>query len=203
MKILCIGRNYFEHVKELHNPVPTEPIFFLKPETSLLKGNRPFRYPAFSRDVHYETEIVVKISKAGRQIDQEHAPDHYDQIGIGIDFTARDLQQIAKEKGLPWTLSKGFDMAAPLSPFLPKQLFPGIQQIRFHLNLNGKRVQSGNTSDMVFPVDFLISYVSGFMTLKKGDLIFTGTPAGVGPVRPGDRLEAFLEGRLMLKCEVK
>ena len=203
MKIICIGRNYREHARELSNPVPEDPIFFLKPETSLLHHNRPFHYPDFSRDIHYETEIVVKIGKAGKHIDPAFAHTHYDEIGIGIDFTARDLQQKAKEKGLPWTLAKGFDHAAPLSPFLPKTDLPDLNHLHFHLNLNGETVQKGNTGDMIFPVDELISYISRFITLKTGDLLFTGTPAGVGPVRAGDRLEAYIEDKKMLLCVIK
>jgi 2-keto-4-pentenoate hydratase/2-oxohepta-3-ene-1,7-dioic acid hydratase in catechol pathway len=203
MKIICIGRNYREHARELSNPVPEEPIFFLKPSTSLLRRNRPFNYPDFSRDIHYETEIVVKMGRNGKHIDPVNAHEYYEQIGIGIDFTARDLQQKAKEKGLPWALAKGFDHAAPLSSFLPKTTLPGVNYLHFHLNLNGKTVQKGYTGDMIFPVDELISYLSKFMTLKKGDLLFTGTPSGVGPVRKGDLLEAFIEDKKMLWCQVK
>lgn len=203
MKVICIGRNYREHARELSNPVPEDPIFFLKPDTSILLRNRPFTYPDFSREIHYETEIVVKIGKNGKHIDAAHANAYYEEIGIGIDFTARDLQQKAKEKGLPWALAKGFDQAAPLSTFLSKTMLPELNNLNFHLNLNGKTVQNGNTGDMIFPVDELIGYLSKFMTLKKGDLIFTGTPAGVGPVRKGDLLEAFIEDKKMLWCEVK
>ncbi len=203
MKIICIGRNYREHAKELNNPVPENPIFFLKPETALLRGNRPLHYPGFSQDIHYETEIVVKIGKTGKNIALNDAHFYVDQLGIGIDFTARDIQQRAKEKGLPWTLAKGFDGAAPLSRFLPKSTFPELNNIRFHLDRNGETVQRGNTGDMIFPVCELISYISLFMTLKRGDLIFTGTPAGVGPVRKGDCLEAYIEDMRMLRCVIK
>lgn len=203
MKIICIGRNYREHARELSNPVPEDPIFFLKPETSILRSNRPFVYPDFSRDIHYETEIVVKICKKGKNIGIPHASTYYEEIGIGIDFTARDLQQKAKEKGLPWALAKGFDHAAPLSRFLSKATLPRTGDLNFHLDLNGKTVQRGCTADMIFPVDELICYLSKYLTLRKGDLLFTGTPAGVGPVHKGDLLEAFIEDKKMLWCAVK
>ncbi|MBP6978027.1 MAG: fumarylacetoacetate hydrolase family protein [Bacteroidales bacterium] len=203
MKIICIGRNYREHAKELSNPVPENPIFFLKPDTALLRGNRPFYYPDFSQDIHYETEIVVKICKTGKNIDPHEAHLHYDGLGIGIDLTARDLQQKAKEKGLPWTLAKGFDGAAPLSWFLTKKEFADITDIRFHLKKNGVMVQKGNTGEMIFPVCDLIAYISRFITLKPGDLIFTGTPAGVGPIRKGDCLEAYIEEKFMLRCMIR
>ena len=203
MKIICIGRNYREHARELSNPVPEDPVFFFKPDTSILRHNRPFVYPDFSHDIHYETEIVVKICKNGKNIASAHAGAYYEEIGIGIDFTARDLQQKAKEKGLPWALAKGFDHAAPLSPFLPKTILPRVNDLHFHLSLNGNTLQRGCTADMIFPVDELIRYLSKFMTLRKGDLLFTGTPAGVGPVRKGDFLEAFIEDKRMLWCEVK
>ena len=203
MKIICIGRNYREHARELGNPVPEDPIFFLKPDTAILRRNRPFLYPDFSSDIHYETEIVIKISKNGKHIEPAHAHTYYDEIGIGIDFTARDLQQKAREKGLPWALAKGFDHAAPISSFKAKTNLPDLERLHFHLDLNGKTVQHGFTGDMIFPVDTLISYLSRFITLRKGDLVFTGTPSGVGPVSKGDLLEAFIEDKKMLKCEVK
>jgi 2-keto-4-pentenoate hydratase/2-oxohepta-3-ene-1,7-dioic acid hydratase in catechol pathway len=203
MKIICIGRNYMEHAKELNSPVPSEPIFFLKPDSSILRRNRPFYYPEFSHEIHYEAEIVVRICKVGKHIEPKFAPTYYDAVAIGIDFTARDLQQKAKEKGLPWTKSKGFDDAAPISPFIPLSGLPPIDQIGFHLTLNGKVVQQGNTSEMIFPVDLLIADISRFMTLKTGDLIFTGTPSGVGPMKIGDKLEAFIEGKKMLRCVIK
>ncbi|MDD5507019.1 MAG: fumarylacetoacetate hydrolase family protein [Bacteroidales bacterium] len=203
MKIICIGRNYREHARELSNPVPEDPIFFFKPDTSILRRNRPFVYPDFSRDIHYETEIVVKVCRNGKNIGASQAGTYYESIGVGIDFTARDLQQKAKEKGLPWALAKGFDQAAALSPFLPKAILPRVNDLNFHLDLNGNTVQRGCTADMIFSIDELISYLSKFMTLRKGDLLFTGTPAGIGPVRKGDLLEAFIEDRRMLWCEVK
>lgn len=204
MKIICIGRNYTEHARELNNPLPTEPVFFLKPDTALLIRNRPFYYPDFSADIHYETELVLKICKVGKSIPEKYAGDFYDQIGLGIDFTARDLQQKCKEKGLPWEIAKGFDHSAPISPeFLPKESFPDPNNISFHLHLNKTKVQQGNSGDMIFSFEKIISYVSHFITLRTGDLIFTGTPAGVGPVKIGDQLEAFLEGRLMLTCSIK
>ena len=204
MKIICIGRNYVDHAKELNNPVPENPVFFLKPDTALLRRNRPFYYPDFSKDIHYECELVVKINKLGKNIQKKFAHTYYDQIGIGIDFTARDLQSKSKAKGLPWEIAKAFDASAPLSmEFIDKSEFSGIHNIKFHFEKNGETVQEGNSADMIFDIDELIAYVSKFFTLKTGDLIFTGTPAGVGPVQIGDKLEAYIGGRLMLKCEVK
>jgi len=204
MKIICIGRNYVEHARELNNPLPQSPVFFLKPDTALVIRNRPFFYPDFSKDVHYETELVLKICKVGKSIPKKLAGDYYDQVGIGFDFTARDLQQKCKEKGLPWEIAKGFDFSAPISPgFIKKEDLPNLQKINFHLELNGEKVQSGTSSDMIFSFEKIISYVSQFMTLRTGDLIFTGTPAGVGPVKIGDKLEAYLEGKLMLSCSIK
>jgi len=203
MKIICIGRNYVAHAKELNNPLPTKPVFFLKPDTSLIIRNRPFFYPEFSKDVHYEVELVLKISKNGRHIPEKFAATYYDEIGIGIDFTARDLQQQQKEKGLPWEIAKAFDGAAPIGDFLKLDAFPDTSKIQFHLLKNDEKVQDGNSELMIFSFDKIISYVSQFITLKMGDLIFTGTPAGVGPVKIGDRLEAFIEGQKMLKCDIK
>lgn len=204
MKIICIGRNYVEHARELNNPLPQSPVFFLKPDTALVIRNRPFYYPDFSKDVHYETELVLKICKVGKSIPEKYAGDYYNQVGIGFDFTARDLQQKCKEKGLPWEIAKGFDYSAPISPeFIKKEDLANPQQINFHLELNGEKVQTGNSSDMIFSFEKIISYVSQFMTLRTGDLIFTGTPAGVGPVKIGDKLAAYLEGKLMLSCKIK
>jgi acylpyruvate hydrolase len=203
MKVICIGRNYLDHVKELNSPLPSEPVFFLKPDTSILTRNRPFYYPDFSNEIHYEAELVMRICKVGKNIQKKFAHTYFDEIGIGIDFTARDLQDNCKKKGLPWLISKGFDNAAPLGKFLPKSSFPDLNNIRFHLELNGAMVQQGNSGDMIFTFDDLISYVSRFITLKMGDLIFTGTPVGVGPVKAGDRLEAFIEGQKLLKCDIK
>ena len=202
MKIFGIGRNYAAHIEELNNQRPNEPVVFLMPETALLLRNRPFYYPAFSQDIHFEVEIVLKISKVGKNIDPAFAHTYYDEIGIGIDFTARDLQQKAKEKGLPWTIAKGFNDAAPLSEFVPKEQFD-LHNLNFSLTQNGTVKQQGNTALMLFDFDYIVSYLSRFFLLKKGDLIFTGTPQGVGPVQIGDRLEAFLEDKKMLHVEIK
>ncbi|MCF8456997.1 MAG: fumarylacetoacetate hydrolase family protein [Bacteroidales bacterium] len=203
MKIICIGRNYIDHAKELNNPVPKKPVFFLKPDTALVKDNKPFFYPDFSEDVHYECEIVVHINRVGKNIAAKFAHRYYDEIGIGIDFTARDLQQECKTKGLPWEVAKAFDNSAPIGKFLPKSRFADINNINFSLDINGKTVQQGNTASMIFKIDELIAYTSRFMTLKMGDLLFTGTPAGVGPVKIGDRLIASMEGEELLNFMVK
>jgi acylpyruvate hydrolase len=204
LKIICIGRNYVEHALELNNPLPQNPVFFLKPDTALVIRNRPFYYPDFSTDIHYETELVLKICKVGKSIPEKFAGDYFDQIGLGFDFTARDLQQKCKEKGLPWEIAKGFDYSAPISQeFIAKETITDLKNISFHLELNGNKVQEGHSGDMIFSFEKVIAYVSKFMTLRTGDLIFTGTPAGVGPVKIGDKLEAYLEGKLMLTCHIK
>lgn len=204
MKIICIGRNYIDHAKELNNPVPSEPVFFLKPDTALLRNNAPFFYPAFSKDVHYEVELVIKISKVGRSIGEKFASRYYSEVGLGIDFTARDLQQRCKERGLPWEMAKAFDFSAPLSSaFLPIDNFESVSSIPFSLLKNGDVVQQGNSSEMIFSVDRIISYVSQFFTLKIGDLIYTGTPAGVGPVQINDRLQGYIGDTLMFDFDVK
>lgn len=203
MKIICIGRNYTEHIKELSSPVPSDPIFFLKPDTSLLIRNRPFYLPDFSKEIHYEVELVIKICKVGKNIQKKYAHTYFDEIGIGLDFTARDLQNISKQQGLPWLIAKGFDNAAPIGKFLPKTHFPVLENINFHLVLNGITVQQANSNEMIFSFEDIISYISRFITLKTGDLIFTGTPAGVGPVKQGDLLEAYIENERLLKCDVK
>jgi len=204
MKIICIGRNYVEHAKELNNPLPTEPVFFLKPDTALLLKNRPFYYPEFSDNIHYEAEIVLKISKVGKYIDERFADTYYNEIGIGIDFTARDLQKKAKEKGLPWEKAKAFDFSAPLSDrFFHKKDLDDTGNISFTLLKNGQEVQKGNTANMIFSFRQIISYVSRFITLRTGDLIFTGTPEGVGPVKVGDVLEAYIGSERMLRCEIR
>jgi acylpyruvate hydrolase len=203
MKIICIGRNYTEHAKELNNAVPTEPVFFLKPDSALLIRNRPFFYPEFTEDLHYECELVMRINKLGRHISEKFANTYYDAIGLGIDFTARDLQQKAKEKGLPWEKAKAFDQSAPVSPFIPKGELGDLHNIAFHLQKNGQTVQTGNSGDMIFSFDTIVSYVSGFITLRTGDYIFTGTPAGVGPVLIGDKLEGYIEDRRMFSFSIK
>ena len=202
MKIICIGRNYIDHAKELKNPVPEKPIFFLKPETSLLLKNRPFYYPDFSKEIHYETEIVIKINRLGKHIEEQFAHRYYSEIGLGIDFTARDLQRECKAKGHPWEIAKAFEHSAPISEnFINKEDLP--ENINFRLEFNGKIVQNGNTKDMIFSVDKIISYVSHFFTLKIGDLIFTGTPAGVGEIKIGDNLKGYIEDKLMFDFDIK
>ncbi|MCC8408894.1 fumarylacetoacetate hydrolase family protein [Mucilaginibacter sp. UR6-1] len=203
MKIIAIGRNYAEHAKELNNPVPTTPVIFMKPDTALLKENKPFYYPEFSTDVHYEAELVLKICKEGKHISEKFAANYYDEIGLGIDFTARDIQARHKEKGLPWELAKSFDGSAPISSFLPKSQFADMYNINFSLNINGEKRQAGNTKDLLFSFERIIAFVSQYITLKKGDLIFTGTPEGVGPVAIGDHLEGFVENDKMLDFYVK
>ncbi len=203
MKIICIGRNYVDHIRELNNAIPASPVFFLKPDSALLIRNRPFYYPSFSKEIHYEAELVLKVCKVGKSIRKQFANTYFDEIGIGLDMTARDLQDSAKQKGLPWTLAKGFDQSAPLGRFLPKEQFSDLKDIRFHLDLNGKTVQSGNSGLMIYPFEDIISYISGFMTLRTGDYIFTGTPAGVGPVKIGDRLEGFIGEEKLISCEIK
>ena len=203
MKIICIGRNYTEHIRELNSAMPEAPVFFLKPDTALLTRNRPFLYPNFSKEIHHEVELVLKISRTCKTASPESAHECYDKIGLGFDFTARDLQEQAKKKGLPWALSKGFDQSAPTGRFFPKSAFPDVRNISFHLDVNGKTVQTGNSSMMIYPFDEIIEYISRFMTLRPGDLIFTGTPAGVGPVHPGDLLEGYLEDRKVLTTEIR
>ncbi len=202
MKIICIGRNYAEHAKEMKSEVPTEPVFFMKPETSLLK-DKDFYYPEFTKDLHHEVEIVLKISKNGKYIAKEFASQYYNQIGIGIDFTARDIQQKCKEKGLPWEKAKAFDNAAPIGDFVPKETFADLKNISFNLNINGQQRQAGNTADLIFSFEKVIAYVSQFITLKTGDLIFTGTPKGVSAVNIGDVLEASIEGKKMFHLNIK
>jgi 2-keto-4-pentenoate hydratase/2-oxohepta-3-ene-1,7-dioic acid hydratase in catechol pathway len=204
MKIICIGRNYVEHIKELGNQQPSEPVIFLKPDSSLLRNNEPFYIPEFSNNLHYEVELVVRINRLGKYIEKKFAHRYYDEIGLGIDFTARDLQNQLIEKGLPWEKSKAFDRSAVISgTFLKKETLGDINAIKFRLDLNGNTVQDGDSSLMIFPVDEIISQVSEYFTLKTGDLIFTGTPAGVGPVKTGDRLEGFLESQKMFDFMIK
>ena len=203
MKIICVGRNYSEHAKELKNEVPTEPIIFTKPDSSLVIKNNPFFIPAISSDVHYEVELVIKICTLGKNIQEKFAHKYYEEIGIGIDFTARDIQSKLKSKGLPWDLAKGFDGAAPISDFIPLADLNTENGINLGLTKNGESVQQGNSENMIFSFDKLIAFISKYFTLKIGDLIFTGTPAGVGPVAINDKLEAFIEGKKMLTCDVK
>jgi acylpyruvate hydrolase len=203
MKIICIGRNYAEHAKEMNAAIPAEPVFFLKPDTALIKDDQPFYYPDFSKDIHHEVELVLRISKAGKNIDPAFANKYYDEIGIGIDFTARDIQAKCKEKGLPWEKAKAFDGSAPIGGFLSKKNFDNLSDINFRLDINGNAVQKGNTKDLLFSFDSVIAYVSKFFTLKTGDLIYTGTPEGVGPVKVGDRLEAYIETQKLLNMEIK
>ncbi|WP_299820756.1 fumarylacetoacetate hydrolase family protein [uncultured Pontibacter sp.] len=203
MKILAIGRNYAEHIAELKNEVPDEPVIFFKPDTAILKNNDPFYYPEYTNDVHYEVELLLRIGREGKNIDKKFAHKYYDAIGLGIDFTARDLQAKAKAKGLPWTLAKGFNGSAPISEFLPLEQFPNLQDINFRLEVNGDTKQKGNSQMMLNSFDDIIAYISKFITLKKGDIIFTGTPEGVGPVKIGDRLEGYVEDKKLLDFEVK
>ncbi len=194
MKFICIGRNYVEHAKELNNAVPTEPVIFFKPETALLVGRQPFFYPEFSKDIHYECEIVVRINRLGKNIQKKFAHRYYDEIGLGIDFTARDLQNKLKEKGLPWEKAKGFDGSAVIGNFVPVSSLKNPQNIEFQLLKNGSIVQCGFSKDMIYDIDAIIEHVSQYVTLKIGDIIFTGTPAGVGPIAIGDQYEGLLEG---------
>ena len=203
MKIICIGRNYAEHAKELNNAIPTEPVFFMKPDTALLKDSEPFYYPDFTKDLHHEIEIVLKINKVGKHIDEQFAHKYYDEIGLGIDFTARDLQAKAKEKGLPWEKAKAFDASAPIGKFVSKASLGNLNDISFELKINGESRQIGNTKDLLFSFDQVIAYVSKFVTLKVGDLIYTGTPEGVGPVKIGDKLQGYIKSDLFLEFEVK
>ncbi len=198
MKIICIGRNYIDHAKELNNPVPKEPLIFLKPDSAQLLPGKPFFYPNFSKEIHYEGELVLKISRNGRHIEPQFAHKYYDKITVGIDFTARDLQQKFKEKGWPWELAKGFDGSAAIGRFIPIPPSP----IVYSLRKNGEQVQWGNTKDMIFSFDQIISYVSRFFTLKMGDLVFTGTPSGVGPIQIGDSFEGFVGEEQVLDVKI-
>ncbi|GAB3734745.1 fumarylacetoacetate hydrolase family protein [Spirosoma lituiforme] len=203
MKIICVGRNYVDHIKELNNEQPEDPVIFMKPETAIPLRHEPFFYPDFSSDVHHEVEVLVKINRVGKNIDEKFAHKYYDEIGIGIDFTARDVQSKLKAKGLPWELAKGFNGSAPISNFVPKTNFPDLQNLNFRLDINGETRQTGNTSLMLFRIDYLISFVSRYFLLQQGDILFTGTPKGVGPVQVGDRLTAFIEDTPMLTFDVK
>jgi acylpyruvate hydrolase len=203
MKIICIGRNYAEHAKELNNPLPDKPVFFMKPDSALLMGNNPFFLPDFSNEIHYEAEIVLKISRLGKNIQKKFAHRYYSTIGVGIDFTARDLQEVCKKAGHPWEIAKAFDQSAVINRFVNLDSVSDRNAINFQLELNGNTVQKGNTKDLIFSFDEIISYVSMFITLKTGDLIYTGTPAGVGPVKTGDHLIASLEGQTLLDFHIR
>lgn len=206
MKILCIGKNYTNHIAEMQSDFDKfsgEPVVFLKPDTALLKNNAPFYYPEFSKEIHHEVEVVVKISREGKHIAEKFAHKYYEEIGLGIDFTARDLQQKLKQHSYSWELSKAFDGSAVISEFIPKSELGDLQNLKFFLEVNGSKRQEGNTALMIFKIDYLIAFLSRFFTLKKGDLIYTGTPAGVGPVQIGDRLCGYLENRKMFDFEVK
>ena len=204
MRIFAIGRNYAEHIKELNNERPDEPVIFTKPDTAILRNNAPFYYPDFSKDIHHEVELVLKISKEGKNIEEKFASKYYDSIGLGIDFTARDLQQKAKDKGLPWDIAKRFNGSAPISEkFIPVTVFKDLKNINFKLEVDGNPKQQGNTSLMLFSFEYIISYLSKFFTLKTGDLIFTGTPKGVGPVQIGNKLSAYIEDEKLLEFDVK
>ncbi|MEM6966864.1 MAG: fumarylacetoacetate hydrolase family protein [Bacteroidota bacterium] len=203
MKIICIGRNYRDHAKELNNPVPTQPLIFMKPPSALLVNNKPLYYPEFTEDLHYELEVVLKICKNGKHVQPDFAKKYYQEIALGIDFTARDLQAQCKAKGHPWEIAKGFDNSAALSKFVPLAKVNQEAGIKFQMKKNGVVVQDGNTKDLIFDFDFLICYVSKFFKLQMGDYIFTGTPAGVGAVKIGDHLEGFLVGEKLLECEIR
>ena len=203
MKIIAIGRNYIDHAKELNNPVPESPVIFMKPDTSILKDNKDFYFPDFSTDIHYECEVVFRICNEGKHVSAKFAHKYYDAVGLGIDFTARDIQSKHKEKGLPWELAKAFDNSAVISNLIPKEEFENLADINFSLQKNGSAVQVGNTKDMIFDIDTLIVYISKFITLRKGDLIYTGTPAGVGPIAIGDKLEGYIDDKLMFTTQIK
>ena len=203
MKIICIGRNYAEHVKEMKAENLGSPVFFMKPETALVENGKPFYYPDFSKEVHHEVEIVLKVNRNGKNIEKKFAHKYFEEITVGIDFTARDLQAECKKKGLPWEMAKAFDCSAPVGRFIPKTDFVNIYTIPFHLDLNGTTVQEGNTRDLLYQFDTIIEYVSKFVTIKMGDLIFTGTPQGVGPVSIGDKLEGYIGIEKLLECEIK
>ncbi len=203
MKIICIGRNYLAHVKELDNALPTEPMFFMKPDTALLPAGEPFPYPDFSKEIHYETELVLHICKTGKAIDEKKASEYYDAITVGIDFTARDLQSQCKAKGHPWEMAKAFDYSAPIGEFKKISELRNPDDIAFGMKLNGEWVQQGHSRDMIFSFDKIIAHVSCFVTLNEGDIVFTGTPQGVGEVHVGDRLEQFLENEFVFGFKVK
>jgi 2-keto-4-pentenoate hydratase/2-oxohepta-3-ene-1,7-dioic acid hydratase in catechol pathway len=203
MKIICIGRNYADHAKEMKAEVPTEPVFFMKPDTAILKDGQDFYFPDFTSDLHYECELVIRIDKVGKNIAEKFASKYYSSVTLGIDFTARDLQAKCKEKGLPWEIAKAFEHSAPISNKFISVDQLNLSDLHFELTQNGVSVQKGHTADMIFSTDQIIAYVSKFMTLKTGDLIYTGTPAGVGPVKIGDRLEGYIGSEKMFSFSVK
>jgi 2-keto-4-pentenoate hydratase/2-oxohepta-3-ene-1,7-dioic acid hydratase in catechol pathway len=203
MKIICIGRNYAEHAKEMKSEVPTEPVFFMKPDTALLKDNEPFYFPDFTKDLHHEIEVVLKISKVGKHIAEAFAHKYYEELSLGIDFTARDLQAQCKAKGLPWEKAKSFDGSAPIGKFVKKSELGDLHNLHFDLSINNELRQKGNTNDLLFSFDKVIAYVSQFVTLKVGDLIYTGTPEGVGPIAIGDKLKGTLNGEELFCFEIK
>lgn len=203
MKIICIGRNYTDHIKELENEKPTDPVIFMKPDSAVLPNQQDFYIPEFSDDVHYEVEVLVRINRLGKHVQAKFAHKYYQEIGLGIDFTARDLQSKLKEKGLPWEKAKGFDGSAVIGKFFDKTTLPNVDDLQFNLSKNGEIVQNGKTSMMLWKIDELISYISQYFTLKKGDIIFTGTPAGVGKVKAGDVLVGNLENQVAFTANVK
>ena len=203
MKLICIGRNYAKHIEELQNERPDEPVVFLKPDSAILLKQHPFVIPDFSSDIHHEIELIVKISKVGKYIEPKFAHNYYEEISVGIDFTARDVQQTLKDKGLPWEKAKAFDGSAVIGSFISKKLFSSLESINFELTNNGKTVQKGNSSLMLWKIDELIAYVSQYFTLKIGDIIFTGTPEGVAVVQPNDVLEGFIENKKVFRINIK
>lgn len=203
MKIFAIGQNYIEHNKEMNSANPAEPIVFMKADTAALRDNKPFFLPDFSKEIHYETELIIKFNRIGRNISPRFAHRYYDEIGLGVDFTARDLQKRLKQEGKPWEISKAFDNSAVIGSFIPKEVIADIQNIDFHLDLNGNIVQQGNSKDMIFPVNELIAYISKFFTIKIGDILYTGTPVGVGKVSIGDRLQGYIFDKKMFDFQVK
>jgi 2-keto-4-pentenoate hydratase/2-oxohepta-3-ene-1,7-dioic acid hydratase in catechol pathway len=203
MKIICIAKNYSKHIKELNSSTPDQPVFFMKPDSALLLNNKPFFLPDFSEDMQYEAEIVIRINRLGKHIERKFSNRYFDEISLGIDFTARDLQKKCKEAGHPWEIAKSFDNSAVLGQFIKMKNIPNPDSIKFSLNVNNKKVQQGDTAEMLFKIDHIIEYVSKFNTLKMGDLIFTGTPVGVGPVKVGDHLEGYIEGEKLLDFYVK
>lgn len=203
MKIIAIGRNYSEHAKELNNPIPSKPVIFLKPDTAVLKDNKDFYYPDFSTDIHHEIEIVLRVCKEGKHVNPKFAATYFDAVGLGIDFTARDIQSDHKAKGLPWELAKAFDNSAPVSELKPKEEFADLYNLDFKLEKNGEIVQKGNTKDLLFSFEQIIVFVSQYITLRKGDLIYTGTPEGVGPVQVGDHLQGYIGEEKYLDFKIK